>query len=247
MLEYEDTVGPPPEAMARGAALGRSYAAADVAWLRTVQLIGDPVAERLRWPSLEEWVDLTTRLDPTFVAPYFFGAAMLVGDTERARNVDQILRRGQEAMPVSFSFPMMRGFIAYFALLDPAAAATHYREAAGLPGAPRYLEAFASRLETQVHTCGQMLKDLNALAAEEGVDRRRAMLAEREPILVACVEGQLKNAAGAYRNAHGRNGSLAELREAGLVTGELFAPKGRCWVVNGGRPALVPCPAEARP
>lgn len=232
----------------RVTSLGRYHAASDVVWIRTVQLIGDPQAERQRWPSLEHWIDLTTSLDPKFETPYFFGATLLVSDPARAEAADQLLVRGQQAFPTTFSFPMMRGFVAYFARLDPAGAAVHYHAAAKLPRAPRYLEQFAKRLETQAHTCGEMLRNLNALAAEETPEKRRAMLAEREPIVIACVEGQLKNAAGAYRNEHGKNGSLDELRAAGLVTGELYAPSGRCWVVRGGRPTLQPCPArEAKP
>lgn len=235
---------PPPEAIGRAAALGRSYAAADVTWLRTVQLMGDPVLERARWPHLEEWVDLTTRFDPSFATPYHFGALLLVGDPSRAKVADRLLARGEEAQPTSFSLPAMRGFIAYFSQLDPATAAVHYHRAARLPGAPPFFEAFARRLEHQGHTCAQMLRDLNSLAAGETAEKRRALLAGREQIVLGCVEGQLKNAASAYRTRHGSNGSLDELRAAGLLTEEPFAPPGRCWQVAGGRPSLMSCPTS---
>ena len=239
---------PPPEAVTRVAALGRSYAAADVIWLQTIQIIGDPKAEQRHWPSLEHWVDLTTRLDPAFATPYFFGAALLVGDPKRVEVADQLIERGQAAIPEDFSFPMMRGYIAYFGRLDPAAAAVQYRTAARLPGAPRYLEAFATRLETHAHNCTELLRNLSALAAAETPERRRAMLAEREPIAVGCVEGYLKNAAGAYRNRVGRDGTLEELRAEGLVSGPLYAPPGQCWKLRCGSPSLSPCPpAEGAP
>lgn len=247
MVEEGDSA-PPPEAVTRVAALGRSHAAADVIWLRTVQLIGDPKAERRRWPSLEHWVDLTTRLDPAFATPYFFGAALLVGDPKRVAIADQLLERGQAAIPNDFSFPMMRGYIAYFGRLDPAGAAAQYRAASRLPGAPRYLEAFATRLETQAHNCTELLRNLSALAAAETPERRRAMLAEREPIAIGCVEGSLKNAAGAYRNRYGRDGTLEELRAEGLLSGQLYAPPGQCWKLSSGRPSLGPCATnEGRP
>ncbi|MBI1949162.1 MAG: hypothetical protein HYS27_25970 [Deltaproteobacteria bacterium] len=232
---------PPPEAVGRAAALGRTYAASDLAWLRTVQLMGDPVLEQARWPHLEEWVDLTTRFDPTFETPYHFGALLLVGDPVRAQVADRMLARGEVAQPTSFSLPAMRGFIAYFSQLDPAAAALHYHRAARLPGAPPFFEAFARRLEHQGQTCAQMLRDLNSLAAGETAEKRRALLAGREQIVLGCVEGQLKNAASVYRTRHGRNGSLDELRAAGLLAEEPFAPPGRCWQVVSGRPSLVSC------
>lgn len=235
---------PPPEAVSRVAALGRSYAAADVMWLTTVQLMGDPRAEAKRWPGLEDWIDLTTRLDPTFETPYYYGALLLVGEPERAAKADLLLARGQRALPTSFSLPAMRGFIAYFTLLDPAQAAVHYREAAALPGAPPFLEAFARRLEHQGHTCREMLRNLAALAAEADPHRRAALLAGREAMLLGCVEGQLKAAASAFRTRKGRDGTLEEVRAAGLITDEPWAPSGKCWRLESGRPFLEPCSAQ---
>ncbi|MCC7070097.1 MAG: hypothetical protein IT383_02175 [Deltaproteobacteria bacterium] len=233
---------PPPEAISRAVALGRPYAAADAAWLRTVQLIGNPTKEAARWPGLEDWVDLTTRLDPRFEAPYHFGALLLVGDPARAPAADRMLERGQRALPESFSLPAMRGFIAYFTMLDPASAAEHYHEAARLPGAPPYLEQFAKRLEHQGHTCAAMLRDLTGLAAHQDAHKRAAFLAGRDRMLLGCVEGQLRAAAGAFRTRTGRDGSLDELRGAGLLADEPWAPEGQCWRVDSGRPLLEPCP-----
>ncbi len=246
-LEAPHDAAAPPAEMVRTAALGRTFAASDVMWLRTVQVMGDPALERRHWPGLESWVDVTTLLDPTFETPYFFGTALLVADPARAEVADRLLERGQRAFPDRFSFPMMRGFIAYFSRLDPASAAVHYHEAARLPDAPPHLEAFARRLETQVHTCSEMLRNLGALAAQETPDKQRALLAEREPILIGCAEGQLKNAAAAFRNRQGRDGSLEELAAAGLVGGDLYTPMGRCWIVTAGRPSLVPCAASEGP
>lgn len=240
-FERPEDSAAPPEPIVRAVSLGRSFAASDVIWLQTVQLMGDPVAEQRRWPGLEGWVDLTTRLDPAFETPYFFGAALLVSDPARASIVDQLLARGQNELPDHYLFPMMRGFIAYFSRLDPAAAAVHYRHAASLPGAPPFYQQFARRLETQAHSCNEMLRNLTALAAAETPEKQRALLADREPIVLSCVEGQLRNAAAAFRTREFRDASLEDLRAAGLVAGELYAPPGRCWVVEGGRPSLVPC------
>ncbi len=116
-----------------------------------------------------------------------------------------------------------------------------------LEGAPPFLEAFAKRLEHQGHTCAEMLRDLHAIATAETADRRKALLAGRERVVLGCVEGQLKNAAAAYRTRHGTNGSLDELRAAGLVTEEPLAPPGQCWVVVDGNPSLIACPATEPP
>lgn len=242
-LEARSRDVPPPEAVVRACSLGRTYAGADIAWLRTVQLLGDEALERQRWPHLEHWVDLTTALDPTFETPYYFGSVLLVGDAARAQVADRLLQRGQAALPDRYSLPALRGYIAYFSRLDPVTAAVHYRAAALLPGAPHFFETFANRLERQGHTCAEMLRNLNALAAVESAEKRQALLAGRETIVLGCVGGQLKNAASAFRLRTGSDGSLDELRRAGLVTEEPFAPPGRCWEISEGRPALVACTA----
>ncbi len=239
---------PPPEVLSRAVALGRSHAAADLAWLGTVQLMGDPQQEAARWPGLEDWIDLTTRLDPGFETPYHYGALLLVGDLQRADAADALLARGQQALPARFSLPAMRGFIAYFTRLDPARAAVHYREAARLPGAPQFLAVFAQRLEHQGHTCPDVLRNLTALASVSDPRERAALLAGRERMMLGCVEGQLRGAAAAFRTRLGRDGTLDQVRAEGLLVDEPWAPPGQCWTLEYGRPKLLPCPApEDRP
>ncbi len=78
-------------------------------------------------------------------------------------------------------------------------------------------------------------------------DRNHLDTALVDDVVLGCVEGQLKNAAAAYRTRHGTNGSLDELRAAGLVTEEPLAPPGQCWVVVDGNPSLIACPATEPP
>jgi hypothetical protein len=120
---------PWPPAAVRVAALGRSSAAADVAWLKTVQLLGSDAQAAAGYPELEKWIDLITTLDPRFEEPYFFGATLLVTDPERAPQIDALLERGEQVFPGLFHFAMLRGFLAQFGLLDATKASEHYRRA----------------------------------------------------------------------------------------------------------------------
>ena len=47
-------------------ALGRPSAAAKLAWLKTIQLIGSADYERRGFPTLETWLESITSLDPSF-------------------------------------------------------------------------------------------------------------------------------------------------------------------------------------
>lgn len=86
----------PPGTLLRVAALGRDAAAADVAWLRTVQFIGSPHSARVQYAGLEGWVDLVTDLDPKFETPYFHGSILLATSPGRERLAADILDKAEQ-------------------------------------------------------------------------------------------------------------------------------------------------------
>lgn len=234
------------EPVVRAASLGRPHAAADIVWMKTVQLIGDAREEQRGYPSLDEWVDLTSRLDPRFDLPYFFGVVLLITDDERAPRVDEILARGEAAMPDVFSFPMFRGFLAYFGRLDARAAAVHFRRAAALPGGPAYLAPFAERLEREDDTCGAVLRDLRQVSQATGGTQGKALDASREKVLLHCLETRIEQAANAWRvrNAQ-RVPTLEDLVNDGAIDPQLPAPPGLCWSLDPSQNAsLAPCPTS---
>lgn len=72
------TLPPPPTAgLLKAVSLGRHAAAADVAWVRTLQFIGAPHSERVGYAGLENWVSLINELDPAFQGPYFRASVLL--------------------------------------------------------------------------------------------------------------------------------------------------------------------------
>lgn len=237
------------EPVVRAASLGRPHAAADIVWMKTVQLIGDAREERRGYPSLDEWVDLASRLDPRFDLPYFFGVVLLVTDDERAPRVDEILARGEAALPDVFSLPMFRGFLAYFGRLDPRAAAAHFRRAAALPGSPAYLVRFAARLEREEDTCSALLRDLREVSRATGGTQGKALDDSREKVLIHCLETRIERAANAWRvrNAQ-RVPTLEDLVKDGAIDPQLPAPPGLCWSLDPSQNAsLAPCPSPPQP
>jgi hypothetical protein len=237
---------PWPPAIVRVASLGRPYAAADVAWLKTVQLLGSDSYAVAGYPKLEAWVDLITRLDPSFEEPYFFGATLLVTNRERAPAINALLERGEQAFPHTFAFPMMRGFLAQFGLLDARMAAEHYRRASMLQGAPPYLTSYAARLEKEGASCATIMSDLKELASSSSSAQAKALGEQRFQILEYCFAGLIRRTAVSLRMNEKIAGAFATLAE---VEAELGAPvprpPDRCWELKFDTATLVPCPPGA--
>lgn len=247
-IRATDDVDPspwPPEAV-RVAALGRHPAAADVAWLKTVQLLGSDAQATAHYPELEKWIDLVTGLDPGFQEPYFFGATLLVTDAERAPQIDVLLDRGERAFPELFHFAMLRGFLAQFGLLDPTKAAVHYRRAAAMEGAPPYLLTYADRLAREGVGCGGIMADLKQLASTSSSAQASALAQERGAILEHCLAGLIRSTAIQLRFNGKTQGAHATLAEVEASLGAAVPhPPDRCWQLASDNASLGPCPAPA--
>lgn len=238
---------PWPMPIVRVASLGRPYAAADVSWLKAVQLLGSDSYAAANHPQLETWIDLITRLDPTFEEPYFFGAVLLVTDRERAPDIDRSLARGEAAFPDRFAFPMMRGFLAQFGLIDAQAAAEHYRRAAAKPNAPAYVRVHAEKLAKEGASCGSIMSDLKDLTAGASAAQAKTIAEQRFDILEHCLARLIERTAVSLRlGGKTASGAFATFAD---VESELGAPvprpPDRCWQLEADKASLRPCAGSA--
>ncbi len=239
-----------PEPVVRVVDLGRRFAAVDVAWLRTVQMIGDDDAARAHYPHLEDWIDLETRLDEKFAVAYAFGAILLTTDAARADKVDEMLARGERAMPEDFTLSQYRGFLAYFGRLDPIAAAEHYEKAAQ-KGGPRWYAQFAARLRKQGVECEAVLANLQEVYNESNESNEskssyqaEAMKSERAHIFEACWKKTIELAATKFRMQKSANATDVKQLVDGGYLGQVWQPHGMCWQLSHERATLAPCPTN---
>jgi hypothetical protein len=231
---------PLPAAVYEVALLGRRAAAADLVWLRTIQLIGSRPYSEARYPHLEDWADVITALDPGYQMPPATVAVLLVTETDRAERVDALLARAEERDATGFYFPMLRGFVAYFGRRDLPAAAAHY-ERAGERGGPPYVKAFAKRLRTRALQCTELIDDLAAVARSDGVDRD-ALRSRSTDIVVSCFKQEIEHAATRFRlDRQASATSLQQLVSAGYLPAVPQTPAGSCWDFNGIDVQLVAC------
>jgi hypothetical protein len=123
---------------------GFAPALADVYWIRVVSIASDeldgPEADRLY-----DLVDHVTTLDPKFAPAYHQGALLLSIAARRPDLSDKVLIKARAEFPGQWVFPFYLGFNAFYHRTDFPQAAVYMAEAAGLPGAPPYLNALARR------------------------------------------------------------------------------------------------------
>lgn len=235
---------PPPVGVLRLATLGRDDTAADLLWLRVVQYVGAPYSETQKYAGIEDWTLRIGELSPRFELPYLVGGILLATWPDRAAAADRILARGEEIMPDRFTFPLQRGFVAYFGALDWAAAAAHYERASKLPGSPPYLPSFVARLKENASTCATLRKDLETVVRATTDERQSdAMKRGAADILVNCTKAELDAKASSFKLTHLRSAAgVQELLDAGLLAEPPWAPRGTCWHLEADRAKLVPCP-----
>lgn len=215
-------------------ALGRRDVAADLAWLDLVQFVGQQRSVDANFPGLEKYIDAATELDPSFSAPYYAAAAFLSSDASRSQVVDRLLERGQRSLPGEFSIPMARGFAAYFGRQDFAAAAEHFRVAAGMPMAPPYLLNLAQTLTKADGSCAEV-RPIMATLQQSSI-----LTPSLRSVLTTCFGRRIEAAAATHRLQFGPTSNIDDLVTRGLLT-RPPAPQGYCWLLRDGKASLSEC------
>src|SRR5207249_3872391 len=126
--------------------LGYHHVAADLIWLRVVQMVGQltNTAEEYEW--LYHAMDVITTLDLQYVEPYQVGGIILSELGHRPDLSNKLLMKGLEANPAAWQIPFALGYNHFFFLQNYAVAADYMSRAAALPGRPPFVPLLAARL-----------------------------------------------------------------------------------------------------
>jgi hypothetical protein len=140
--------------------LGFKAIAADIYWMRALQLFGDIQrghrehgvadieASRREYDSLYPLLDLTTSLDPMFNLAYRFGAIFLSerppAGPGRPDLAIKLLQKGLQARPDRWEYMHDIGYVHYWWDHDYIKAAEGFRRASEMPGAPWWLKSLAA-------------------------------------------------------------------------------------------------------
>ncbi|HKP37484.1 MAG TPA: hypothetical protein VJT71_11565 [Pyrinomonadaceae bacterium] len=146
-------------ATARRLTLGFNGLAADWYWMRSLQYLGRKIVNyqdthagqfqlnnlsTLELRLLPQLLEVTTTLDPQFIAAYEYGAVILPEVNREAAVA--LLNRGIAANPSSWRLYQHLGYI-YWQNQDYEKASETYAAGAKLPGAPAWMTAMAARMK----------------------------------------------------------------------------------------------------
>ena len=125
----------------RAADLGLDNAASDIAWLSAIQYFGG--AESPTFEKLNNYLTLSTDLDPHFAYPYAFGALILPSIGKVSDGVS-LAKKGIDNGVQDWRIPYYLATTYYLNLKDLPAAAKYFDMSANTPGAPDNIKAVAA-------------------------------------------------------------------------------------------------------
>lgn len=137
--------------VARRLALSYDLVAADVYWIRALQVFGsarkDTEQDR-NYELLYPMLDMATGLDPHFNIAYRFGAIFLSepkpGGPGRPDLAEKLLLKGIAAAPHKWQYMQDIGFVHFWAMHDYKGAAEWFERGSKVPGAAWFLKPLAA-------------------------------------------------------------------------------------------------------
>jgi tetratricopeptide (TPR) repeat protein len=139
--------------------LGYDQALADIYWLAFVQYVGNSEGRRLDgYKDAERFIDLIVDLDPSLVQTYYFAAFIIGSECKQPQRAAEIIETGIKSNPDNWCLPFIAGINQFLYAQNEVAAAKYYRQAAQLPGAPKWMLRQSDILAAKIPS---VLKELN--------------------------------------------------------------------------------------
>ncbi|MFN8555386.1 MAG: hypothetical protein U0103_28300 [Candidatus Obscuribacterales bacterium] len=154
----ESDLLPSPEA-ARLCSFGFDAVIADFYWLLFMQYVGDHSSRAVdKYSKSYDYLNLITGLDANFGEAYYFAAFLIGSEMKKPQLAAELIDKGISANPRAWSIPFVAGINQYLYARNETKAASYYRIAANLPGAPEWLERQSKILEAKIPS---MIKEIN--------------------------------------------------------------------------------------
>jgi hypothetical protein len=223
------------------AALSYDALLADVYWIRAIQHFGSTrrsAATVKRYDLLYPLLELTTSLDPYFMAVYYLGSFFLAeplpGGAGRPDLAVDLLRRGMTTYPHAWRLAQQTGFIHYWYLRDLDTAADWFQRASTMPEAPAWLTAMEATTRAQGGdlAASRRLWQQMMEAAEADWARETARFRLMQVDAAAAIE-TLEDIVTAYSAAHGRPpAGWDDLLRDGRLRGVPLDPTGSPFILT---------------
>jgi len=140
----------PEPSRAKLFSLGFDPVLADYYWVQALQIVGGAEgAVEEHDQEIGDLVEVVTTLDPWVSHPYRFAAIWLTRSVESVQRANRLLEKAVAYHPRDWRNRFYLGYNEFFYLEENARAADVLEPAITLPGAPRYLGAFVTRLRAE--------------------------------------------------------------------------------------------------
>jgi tetratricopeptide (TPR) repeat protein len=203
----------------RVAVLGYRQIAADLLWLKAVQHLGELKQAANGYVSAYHVTDVVTDLDPKFLFAYQATGTVLSIWGERLNESIAILKKGVIHNPDDWHLPFMLGYNYFFELCDPGSAATYFRVASELPGAPTYLPKLAARMTVEAGDPAAAFEFLQRLHQQVRDERVREALENRMKEVIAEQHLQmLEEGIRQYKTRYGNTpNTIQDMERHGVI------------------------------
>jgi hypothetical protein len=228
--------------------LGYDPLLADIYWTRAVQYYGTRLQNRKgTFELLAPLLNIAATLDPKLLVLYQFGGIFLSehppAGAGRADLAVALVKRGIAANPNEWRLYHELGFLYYTRLKDYQNASQAFLDGSEVPGAPPWMKIMAARVAEH----GESLETSRFIWAEvydstKDESVRKRALEHVQALDAAIALNRLNGVSEEYWKKFGRfPTSIQELRDAGLVQGDLKDPAGYPYIMGtNGVPQLDP-------
>jgi tetratricopeptide (TPR) repeat protein len=223
----------PPASLLRFLSLGHPTLAANLYWLRTVQYIGEPRANRRGWDRLLPLAHLVTDLDPGHGYAYQV-AGVVLSSVDRIDESNAILEKGIRNAPDRYILPYLRAFNAFYYQGDYARAGEFVEIAARTPGAPEHLTQNVLAMYVKGRRADAAIAFLRqALDSAEDDESRKAIASQLEQAIFEREAGVIDAAVAEYRDRFGiEPWALRLLVSEGILPALPPEPFGGSWILG---------------
>ena len=149
LAKIEDLAHLPKGEYLKSTLLGYHHLAADILWLRTIQVLGKGANTAKEYDWLYHALDVITTLDPQYDFIYRVGGITMTELANRPELSNRLLEKGLVAAPQRWGIPYFMAYNYYFYLGDVERAAHYARLAATIPGGPPWILNMATQMSAQ--------------------------------------------------------------------------------------------------
>lgn len=180
--------------------LGYQHLAADILWIRTLQVLGKNANTAKEYDWLYHALDVITTLDPQYDYIYRVAGITMTELANLPELSNRLLEKGLQSPSHTWHIPYLMAYNHYFYLADVERAAHYARVAAETPSGPPWLVNMATQMSAHAGTPEFALGFLHSMHRQTEDQRIKESLEER--IKEVTIERDLRSLESLIQKFH---------------------------------------------